>query len=591
MAKATVTAPLATASATPFGRRPVRTFAFVIALPALLLYVLSAAVVVLSLAGMAREIDRLEDARGVTLMHAALDSFLNDLGTAVADEGTWDEAYLNVVVTPDPAWMDTTWGSSARLGQSYDTVLVTDQGGNIVFGEDADGPIKGDIAARYPSARTMLNDLDKGIAATTDATIVSRFSADASGTVGLAAISIHRTATDQLAVPRQNRRVLWIARHLTPTVMQEIAVRYQTPLAALGPNAAADMSSIVLSDADDGVVGTVAWTPDRPGDAAFNHALLAACGAFIGIGAALVLGLGWLRRSMLRRASGTAVAAADGSPPDDDVVAAAVASTVHTGEAIPDEASVASSIAGVSPGDFALEYQPVIDLRAEGLSGVEAVLRWPLPDQSRLLQEDLPAADCARLLDRIGMIAFRRAADEVAPLLGLTLTFPVTPAQLASGVFGEKILGTLGATNLPARRLQLRVEASLLPDPAALAGPLGELRQRGVLVALGGFMLDMRSARYLDAKLVDRVCLAGPLVAAAGRRAGHAYLSASVEAAREAGVAITATGLERREDAAILLRLGCRDVQGNLLARPMPIAALTQLVLAPARPPEVRKAG
>ena len=143
-AEPTVPAARVAAPVLPFGKKPLRTFALFIGLPAFLLYVLSAGCWCSSRWRlMAAEINRLEDARGVTSMHAALDNFLNDLSSAVADEGTWDEAYLNVVVKPDPAWMDNTWGTTARLGQSYDTVLVTDQSGTIVFGENAVGRDQG----------------------------------------------------------------------------------------------------------------------------------------------------------------------------------------------------------------------------------------------------------------------------------------------------------------------------------------------------------------------------------------------------------------------------------------------------------------
>ena len=132
------------AGLTPFGKSPMRTFVLVVALPAIALYALSVVLVVTALSGMANEINRVEQQRGVTSMHAALDTFLNGMSRAVSDEGTWDEAFLNVVVTPDPAWMDTTWGATARLGESYDTVLVTDQSGEIVFGENVAGlPVQG----------------------------------------------------------------------------------------------------------------------------------------------------------------------------------------------------------------------------------------------------------------------------------------------------------------------------------------------------------------------------------------------------------------------------------------------------------------
>jgi EAL domain-containing protein (putative c-di-GMP-specific phosphodiesterase class I) len=573
----------------PFGRRPRRTFALVIGLPAFLLYVLSAALVIVALGVMASEMNRLEQLRGVTAMHAALDSFLNDLSGAVSDEGTWDEAYLNVVVKPDPAWMDTTWGQTARLGQSYDNVLITDQAGTILFGENASGPIKGSIMMRYPTARTILHELDKGIQATGDATAVTHFATDPDGTVGLAAISIHKSDPGQLNVAREQRRILWIARHVTPGLLQDIAVRYQTPLATLADASADSGLGIVLTDADGGSAGTVAWIPDHPGDIAFNHAVLVASVVFFGIGLALVIGLGFLRRAIERRAKiviAAQMAAIETAATS--AVTAGVAAAVATDAVVED--SEANAIDGVNAADFNIEYQPILDLRSEELVGVEALLRWVKPDKTILTQEELSPKDRAKLLDRAGVIALRRVLSEVAPLIGLTLTLDVTPEQLHSGVYSEKVAGTMGATNFPARRLQLAVDAPLLPPASAIATSITELRRLGVSIALSEYTIDPHTAPYLDAKLADRVRLAVALTDGSGA-AHDALLTASIEAARAAGLAVTVPGLERKEQAARLLRLGCREFQGNLLAKPIPIAALTQLALAPPKPAPVKKAG
>ena len=61
-------------------------------------------------------------------------------------------------------------------------------------------------------------------------------------------------------------------------------------------------------------------------------------------------------------------------------------------------------------------------------------------------------------------------------------------------------------------------------------------------------------------------------------------VEATIEAARDAGIAVTVPFTARKEEAARLLRLGCREFRGPLLANPMPLAALTALILAPARP-------
>jgi len=123
----------------------------------------------------------------------------------------------------------------------------------------------------------------------------------------------------------------------------------------------------------------------------------------------------------------------------------------------------------------------------------------------------------------------------------------------------------------------------MLPAIEELREPLAALRQSGLLVCLNEFTLSAASAPYLDAGLIDRVRLAPALTAPDAGAAHDALIIASVEAARAAGIAVTVPGLTRKEQAARLLRLGCREFEGELLAPAMPFAALTQLVLAPAR--------
>jgi EAL domain-containing protein (putative c-di-GMP-specific phosphodiesterase class I) len=571
----------------PFGPKPLFTFSLVIGLPAFVLYVSGAVVVLVALITMAGEIDRLEEERGVTAVAAALESFLNGLSDTVADEGTWNDAYLNVVIQPDPAWMDSTWGATARLGATYDDVMVTDQDGAIKFGENNLGPIRGDVAARYPVATGMLRELDQAITQTGDAAVVVHFASDGKTTAALAAISIHKSNAGEMAVPRQQRRILWVAKHLTPGTLQELAVRFQLPVTEMVTEVAADQSSINIVDAAGAIVGTIAWTPDRPGDAAFRRAGLVAFVIYFGLGILLVFGLGTLRRTMVRRATKIEVAFAERAQVADVAVATAAEAALRPVE----EEEVPTAIDGVTASLFTVDYQPILDLRSEAMIGVETLLRWTRPDKTLLQQEDLSARECATMMDRAGVIALRHAAGELAPLLGVTLSIAVTPEQIMNSVFAEKVAGTMGATNFQMRRLQLSVDATLLPDVDLVAPHAAELRGMGITIALSNFTLSERSIPYVRQGFADRVCLAGRMISGIdGDPVRLKLIEATIEAARSAGMAVTVTNVQRKEEAAKLLRLGCREFRGPLLARPMPIAALTALILAPAKPQPVKQA-
>lgn len=568
----------------PFGPRPARAFALAVALPALLFYVAVCVVVIFSLVFMAREIDRMEEQRGLTTMAAALENFLSGISSSVADEGTWNEAHLRVVIKPDLAWMDGTWGTTARLAESYDDAIVTDNDGRIIFGENEVGAITGNIAEHYPSAAAMLAELDQAITASGDAAVVAHFAAASKGvTAALAAISIHKSTPGEIAVPRHQRRILWIAKHLTPAILQDIAIRYQVPLPRLAAAGGEGLSSLAILDAGNNLAGTVAWIADEPGEAAFRQTALIVSAFFVVSGIALLLGLRALRHAMMRRA--LAVDSAFVEQQRDSQLAVAAAEVAHAEPVAEARDTRFAAIEGVSASDFSVDYQPVFDLRSEELVGVETQARWNRPDRSIVRQEDLSAAECAAMMERAGIVVLRHAAGELAPLLGVTLSLTISPEQLMSEVFAEKVGGTLGATNFQIRRLQLTVDAALLPDADLVAPHVAELRAKGVAIALANFALDERTAQYLRPGLADRICLARSLVAGIDTDPVRLRLAeATIASARAAGFAVTVPFVERTQEASKLLRLGCHEFRGPLLAAPVPIGALTALVLAPPRP-------
>ncbi|MEP7239719.1 MAG: EAL domain-containing protein [Devosia sp.] len=580
-------------AALAFGRRPLRSFALGIALPAFLLYVLSAALVIGAMTLMARDVDRQEDSRGISAMHSALAGFLNGLSDSVSDEGTWSEAHLNVVVKPDPAWMDNTWGTTARLGQTYDLVMVTDQDGGIIFGENNAGAIVGNVVQRFASAKAMLASLDKGIAATGDATVLTAFAADQDGPAGVAAISIHTTASAQMSVPREARRILWIERHVTPAILQEISSRYQMPLATLALDPPEDSSAISIHNITGGPVGTLSWVPDRPGEAAFNRALLPASVLLVVIGGLLVLGLGMLRRSMLKRIVRLASHESGMRGREHDNARASKlvdeASAGRPRRADTSDDDVALLLGGSAAGDFEIAYQPIFDIRAERMVGVEALLRWRRPDRSLVAQEVLSPLELSALMEKVGTLAIRRASDEVVPLLGLQLVVKVSPSQLQSDVFAEKVTATLNATGLPPHRLHLTVATDQLPSAPVLRPHLARLRGAGVQVALADFAFSPDALDYLDPGLVDGIRLGVAVTGGIGARSGaRAYASTIIDAARQGGIDVTATDIDDKTAVGPLVRLGCSEFQGSVFAGPVSLATITELALAPA---QERKAG
>ncbi len=110
---------------------------------------------------------------------------------------------------------------------------------------------------------------------------------------------------------------------------------------------------------------------------------------------------------------------------------------------------------------------------------------------------------------------------------------------------------------------------------------------RAIVLALDDFVVGQSSIGYLRQFKLDRVKLARSLVSGVDTDATKfSLVETTVRVARDAGLSITALGVERKEEATRLLRLGCTEFQGFLFARPMGLEALTKLILGatPAEP-------
>ncbi len=245
-------------------------FTFSIALPAVAVYVAVCALFFLALNLMSSEMNAIDSDRGKKAIAAAIESQLVSLGESAADEATWTEAYINTYIEPNPAWLDSAWGSTARISDTYDTAIVTDVEGAISFGESSRGAISGNLADVYSGAAELLRELEAAIAYEGDDATVAHLAHTSNGPVALAAAIVHGN-TGQASIPRDQRRILWLARQLDDRFLAAIAERFHLPEPQLADHPAAGSDSMELHDASGAGIGTISWQPRRPGDPAFAH--------------------------------------------------------------------------------------------------------------------------------------------------------------------------------------------------------------------------------------------------------------------------------------------------------------------------------
>ena len=284
---------------------PLRSFALCVALPSIAVYAGVCALVFLTMHMMSEEMNAIDADRNRKAIAAAIESIVVGLGESAADEATWTEAYINTYIQPNPAWHDGAWGATARISSNYDTAIVTDREGNIVFGESSRGALTGTLAEHFTGADALLQELDAAVSRLGDDATVERLAGTSAGVTALAGAVVHGN-TGQASVPRAERRILWLAKRLDDVMLHQVARRFQLPLPRLVATSDPDTHSMPLVDATGSDVATVAWHPRRPGDPAFAHAAGIATVVMLVIGALIALVLAAFRSSIKSRAAADA---------------------------------------------------------------------------------------------------------------------------------------------------------------------------------------------------------------------------------------------------------------------------------------------
>jgi diguanylate cyclase (GGDEF)-like protein len=261
-------------------------------------------------------------------------------------------------------------------------------------------------------------------------------------------------------------------------------------------------------------------------------------------------------------------------------------------ETVAEHNELKAEVAGAAGrGELVLEYQPIIDLSTGTLQGVEALVRWLHPTRGLLPPSafiDL-AEETGAIVD-IGAWVLDAAAVQLQSwrqcygLSAMWLSVNVSVRQLDDPGFPALVGGVLRRTGLDPASLVLEVTESVLADPAGgAAAALETLRGLNVRVALDDFGTGYSSIGYLrqlpvDILKIDRSFVSGEHA----NRPGDLLLEAIVGLAQRLGLDVIPEGIEEPDQLARLQGLGCRIGQGFLLSRPMPAAAIGQLLAAPA---------
>ncbi|MFB9445636.1 bifunctional diguanylate cyclase/phosphodiesterase [Dactylosporangium vinaceum] len=224
-----------------------------------------------------------------------------------------------------------------------------------------------------------------------------------------------------------------------------------------------------------------------------------------------------------------------------------------------------------------LHYQPKIRLDDQGLSGVEALIRWAHPTRGAIPPaEFIPVAETTGLINRLTLYVLRLALAQERAWLDAGLPIPVavnlSPRCLLDAELVRHITDLLAEFAIPAALLRLEVtESAVMANPAQATATLTELHDLGIHLSIDDYGTGYSSMAYLKALPVDELKVDRTFVQHMDVDQDDAVLvRGAIELGHNLGMTVVAEGVEGAAHAVALQALGCDIAQGYHYARPMP---------------------
>ena len=232
--------------------------------------------------------------------------------------------------------------------------------------------------------------------------------------------------------------------------------------------------------------------------------------------------------------------------------------------------------------EFALYYQPKVNMRTGEVVGAEALIRWQHPERGVLAPAAfLPTLESDELTVQIGEWVLETAMSQIetwkAQGLSLSVSVNMDALQLQQPDFVTRLNHLLALhPHIGPGDLELEVlETNALEDIPGISRLMDVCHEMGVGFALDDFGTGYSSLTYLrrlPAKLlkIDQSFVRDML----DDPDDMAILEGVLGLARVFRRQVIAEGVETTAHGLMLLRLGCEWGQGYAIARPMPASEL-----------------
>jgi diguanylate cyclase (GGDEF)-like protein len=235
---------------------------------------------------------------------------------------------------------------------------------------------------------------------------------------------------------------------------------------------------------------------------------------------------------------------------------------------------------------FMMYYQPQYDLKTSRIRGMEALIRWRDDDGTMIPPSDfIPVAEKNGTIIPIGTWVIEHSIRTFAEWMKkysceLILSLNISAIQYKQSGFVSEILEAISRYGVRSDQIELEItESVLISDYKEITDKLTILRDYGVRISLDDFGTGYSSLSYLKNLPIDTLKIDKSFIDTVTTDYNSRVIMETIMyMAGKLGLATIAEGVENKEQFDFLNTVGCNDIQGYYLGKPMPCEKMEEIL-------------
>lgn len=233
-----------------------------------------------------------------------------------------------------------------------------------------------------------------------------------------------------------------------------------------------------------------------------------------------------------------------------------------------------------------VNYQPKIDVKSKAVVGFEALARWENATFGHIPPDIfIPIAESSNLIEALTLdilnTSIKETLDWTDSEYDIHLSVNLSAVCLQDPDIVPLIHRAINIWGINPDNLMLEVtESAMMENPEHSLNILKELRQHDILTSIDDFGTGYSSFAYLKRLPVSELKIDKSFVVnMAENNEDELIVRSVINLAHNFDLSVTAEGVENQETIMQLSEMGCDNVQGYHIARPMPRKELKQWLL------------